>query len=187
MKKTIAQKCLIVTLAAVMVVVVGSLAVQPVAAETTRIPIVNYFISCEQLSIERVWIENGVKHVRGRELAAEVRSNEAFHAGAATNWANANVVLATGYGTFFGKLEMHPEAYPGSWWEGNFSIQGLPGEQTGVARLKGYGSLAGYYTKTQVTHMSGPALHALFPDACGGAMPLGGSIAQGFVMLPGGE
>jgi hypothetical protein len=163
------------------------LSASPAAAKTTRIPIVNHFISCEQVAVERVWIEDGVKHVRGRELAAEVRSTEDYHTGPATNWANANVVLETGHGTFHGNLEMRPTAYPGGWWEGSFSIQGLPGDQVGVARLKGYGSLAGYSTKTQVRHMPGPALHALFPDACGGAMPLGGSRAEGFVTIPGGE
>ena len=182
MKSAITRLSLILALVAILAM--GS---APVAAETTRIPIVNYFISCEQVAIERVWIEDGVKHVRGRELAAEVRSNEDFHAGLATNWANANVVLATGHGTFWGKLEMRPEAFPGGWWEGSFAIQGLPGDQTGIARLKGYGTLTGYSTKTTVTHMSGPALHALFPDACGGNMPLGGSVARGYVVIPGGE
>jgi hypothetical protein len=101
--------------------------------------------------------------------------------------ANANVVMATGHGTFHGKLDMRPTAYPEGWWEGSFSIQGLPGDQTGVARLQGYGSLAGYSTKTQVKHMPGFALHALFPDACGGNMPLGGSRAEGYILIPGGE
>jgi hypothetical protein len=182
MKIAIARMSLVLTLVAIL-----AMASAPVAAETTRIPIVNYFISCEQVAIERVWIEDGIKHVRGRELAAEVISTEDYHTGPATNWVNANVVLATLHGTFHGKLEMHPEAYPGGWWEGSFSIQGLPGEQTGIARLKGYGDLDGYSTKTTVTHMPGPALHALFPDACGGAMPLGGSVATGYVMMPGGD
>ena len=187
MKTAIARMSLVLALVAILAVVTVSLSASPVAAGTTRIPIVNYFISCEQVAVERVWVEDGVKHVRGRELAAEVRSNEDFHAGSATNWANANVILATGYGTFWGELEMRPDAYPGGWWEGHFAIQGLPGDQTGIARLKGYGDLAGYLTKTEVKHMSGAALHAQFPDACGGNVPLGGSRAEGFVMLPGGE
>ena len=182
MKSTIARMSLLLTLVAIL-----AMASAPVAAETTRIPIVNYFISCEQVAVERVWIEDGVKHVRGRQLAAEVISTEDYHTGPATNWANANVILATGYGTFWGNLEMHPEAYPGGWWEGSFSIQGLPGEQTGIARLKGYGDLTGYSTKTTVTHMPGPTLQALFPEACGGDMPIGGSRAEGFMMIPGGE
>jgi hypothetical protein len=169
--------------------VVGvSLLASQAAAETTRIPIVNFFISCEQVAVDRMWIEDGVQHVRGRELDAEVRSNEEFHAGPATNWANANIVLATGYGTFHGRLEMRPEAYyPRGWWEGRFTIQGLPGDQTGIARLKGYGDLAAYNTQTWVKHMSGVALHNLFPDACNGNMPLGGSRSEGFVIIPGGE
>jgi hypothetical protein len=184
MKSAIARMSLVLALVAIL-----AMASAPVAAETTRIPIVNYFISCEQVAIERVWVEDGVKHVRGRQLVGEVRSESegGFHAGPATNWANANIVLATGHGTFWGKLEMNPTEWPEGWWEGSFSIQGLPGDQTGVARLKGYGSLAGYSTKTEVRHMSGPALHTRFPDACGGNVPLGGSVATGYVMIPGGE
>jgi hypothetical protein len=187
MKIAIARMSLILAMTAILAVVSVLLSASPVTAATTRIPIVNYFISCEQVAVERVWIEHGVKHVRGRELAAEVISTEDYHTGPATNWANANVVLATGHGTFWGKLEMKPTEWPEGWWEGSFSIQGLPGEQTGVARLKGYGSLAGYSTKTDVRHMSGTDLHSLFPDACGGNVPLGGSVATGYVMIPGGE
>ena len=186
MKIAIARMSLFLALVAIL-----AMASAPVAAGTTRIPIVNYFISCEQVEVERSWIEDGVLHVRGRQLVGEVRSESegGFHAGPATNLANANIVLATGHGTFWGKLEMHPEAYQGGWWEGSFSIQGLPGDQTGIARLKGYGDLSGYSTKTTVTHMSGPALHALFPDACGGPdnEPIGGSVATGYVLIPGGE
>ena len=184
MKSAIARMSLVLALVAIL-----AMASAPAAAETTRIPIVNHFISCEQVAIERVWIEDGVKHVRGRQLVGEVRSESegGFHAGPATNLANANIVLATGHGTFWGKLEMNPTEWPEGWWEGSFSIQGLPGDQTGVARLKGYGSLTGYSTKTTVTHMPGLALHALFPDACGGNVPLGGSVATGYVLIPGGE
>ena len=189
MKITIARKSLILALAAILAVVNVLLSASPVTAETTRIPIVNYFISCEEVAVERKWIEDGVLHVRGRQLIGEVRSESEgnFHAGPATNRANANIVLATGHGTFWGKLEMHPEAFPGGWWEGSFSIHGLPGDQTGVARLKGYGSLAGYSTKTTVKHMPGDVLHELFPEACGGAAPIGGSVATGYVLIPGGE
>jgi hypothetical protein len=181
MNSTVARFSLILALVATLVLFAA-----PAAAKTTRIPIVNYFLSCTQVSIERVWVEDGVKHVRGRHLDAEVVSTEEYHTGSATNLANANIVLATGHGTFWGKLEMHPDAYPDGWWEGSFSIQGLPGDQTGVARLKGYGSLTGYSTKTVVKHMPGTILHSLFPDACGGSMPLGGSRAEGFILIPGG-
>jgi hypothetical protein len=187
MKKTITQISLIITLVAVVFILSGQVTARPVEAQTTRIPIVNYFLSCEEVTVERAWVADGVKHVRGRYLVGEVISTEAYHTGPAVNIANANVVMATKHGTFFGKLEMRPEAYPDGWWEGSFTIQGLPGDQTGIARLKGYGSLEGYSTKTVVTHMSGPALQALFPDACGGSMPLGGSRAEGYVLLPGGE
>jgi hypothetical protein len=189
MKSTIARLSLILALSAILLAMVSApLAAGPAAAATTRIPIENWFIACEEVKIERKWVGDGILHVRGRELNAVVVSTENYHAGPAKNWANANIVLATGYGTFHGMLEMRPEAYPGGWWEGHFSIQGPPGDQDGVARLKRYGSLAGYSTKTRVRHMPGPALDALFPDVCGvNVEPLGGSHAVGFVMIPGGE
>lgn len=187
MKITIARIIGILALVAILVVVFVSCSASPATAETTQIPIVNHFVSCEQVSVESTWTEDGVKHVRGRHLEADVISTEEYHTGLGTNWANANIVLETNHGTFWGELVMDPDAYPDGWWEGSFSIRGLPGEQIGVARLKGYGSLAGYSTKTQVTHMSGQKLHELFPDACGGNVPLGGSRAEGFVLIPGGD
>jgi hypothetical protein len=165
----------------------------PAAAKTTRIPIVNHFIACEEAAVERMWVEGGVQHIRGRHLVGVVRSSDFYHAGPATSVVNANINLETGRGTFWGELEIIPTKYLNTWWEGSFSIQGLPGEQTGVARLKGYGELEGYHTKTQVTHMSGDDLLDLYPGVCGfddegnPIMPLGGSRADGFVMIPGGE
>jgi hypothetical protein len=189
MKTGIARMSLILSLATILAAASGSLAASTAEAQATRIPIVNYFISCEQVAVERVWVADGVKHVRDRRLVGEVRSTAAYHSGPATNVANANVVLATLHGTFHGQLDMRPDAYPDGWWNGSFSIQGLPGHQTGTARLKGYGSLAGYYTKTTVTHMSGQALHGRFPEACGGLdnVPVGGSVARGYMLVPGGE
>ena len=186
MRSTVARLSLILALAAVLAMLGAPLAVGSAAAGTTWIPIENYFLSCTVVSVEKVWTEGGVMHVRGRELAGEVISDREFHTGPATNWANANVNLETGYATFHGKLEMRPTAFPEGWWEGNFSIQGLPGEQTGIARLKGYGTMEGYLTKTAVTHMPGWKLHDLFPEACGGNEPIGGSRAVGYVMIPGG-
>jgi hypothetical protein len=187
MKKTVSRLGLVAALAVILIMASGSLAAQPVAAGTARIPIENYFISCELVSLDRMWVEDGVRHIRGRNLAGIVISNEDYHAGPATNMVNMNIVLASGHVTSFGKLEMHPVAYPDGGWEGSFTSQGLPGDQTGVARLKGYGSLKGYYTKTVITHLSGPALFQMFGDVCGTGKILGGSHAVGYVLLPGGE
>jgi hypothetical protein len=188
MKKTIAQKSLVVALAAVMVLVIGLAAAQPAAAEgTIRIPIENSFISCQLVSMERVWVEDGVKHVRGKLVYGEVKSTENYHIGPATNLSNANIDMAANYLTANGKIEMFPDAYPEGGWEGSFVAQGEVGFQTGSAVLKGTGSLKGYKTKLWFTHMSGPALQALFPDACGGNMPLGGTVAEGYVLIPSGE
>ncbi|MEN8241196.1 MAG: hypothetical protein ABFS17_04700 [Chloroflexota bacterium] len=188
MKRINARISLLVSLAAVIAIVVGLSAAQPAAAAgTTRIPIENNFISCEVASIDRVWVEDGVKHVRGKLVYAEVRSNENYHVGPATNLSNANIELATMYGTFNGKVEMFPDAYPDGGWEGTFVAQGVVGFHTGTSQLKGTGSLKGYKTKLVFSHISGPALHAMFPDACGGNMPLGGTSAVGYVLIPGGE
>jgi hypothetical protein len=188
MKMTIVQKSLAITLVAVMILAVGLLAARPVAAKgTVRIPIENSFISCQLDSIERVWIEDGVKHIRGKLVYGEVRSTENYHVGPATNLSNANIDLATMSLTANGKLEMFPEAYPDGGWVGSFVAQGQVGFQTGSAVLKGTGSLQAYLTKLWFTHMSGPSLQAMFPDACGGNMPLGGTVAEGYVLIPSGE
>ncbi|MEN8241195.1 MAG: hypothetical protein ABFS17_04695 [Chloroflexota bacterium] len=185
MKSRIARLGMSVSLAAVIAIVFGLTAAQPVAADDLdKIPIENYFISCEEVSIEKAWVADGTKIVRGRLLNGQVVSNEDFHTGPATNLANANVNLETMRGMFFGQLNMSPEAYPEGGWVGWFFIQGVPGDQTGVDGLRGTGSLAGYYTKSTVRHMPPDKLHELFPEACGGEMPVGGSRAEGYVYLP---
>lgn len=184
MKRKIANKGQILMLAALLVITAVSLAVQTANAESEKIPIVNYFISCEEASVESAEIENGVKQVSGRYLIGEVRSTEDYHSGPATNMANATVVMETGHGTFSGKLEMQPTAWLAGGWLGTYTIEGFPGNQIGVARLRGYGDLEGYITETTVKHMSGRALHNLFPDACGGNMPVGGSQAEGYIIVP---
>ena len=188
MNKTIVRKSLVVTLAAVLIIVTTSLAVQPAAANgTIVVPIENNFISCQQVSIDRVWVDDGVRHIRGRLLHGEVRSNEDFHPGFATNLIDVNWDLTTGLATFHGEVTMYPDAYPNGGWEGIFNAQGLMGQQTGKSVLKGTGSLKGYLTMLEFTHLSGPEIHALYPDACGGNMPLGASQAVGYVLIPAGK
>lgn len=184
MKKSFLQKNLQAGIAIVLALTSVILAINSVEAGSTRIPVENYFITCSQESIERIWIEGGVKHLRGRYLIAEVYSNENYHAGPATNLANANIVLESSHGTFWGKVDMNPTAWPAGGWQGTFTIQGLPGDQTGVARLKGYGDLEGYTTKLTARHMPPSVLHEKFPDACGGEMPIGGSLGQGYIQVP---
>ncbi|MFC2026301.1 hypothetical protein ACFLUC_03810 [Chloroflexota bacterium] len=168
-----------------MAIVLGLMTVQHVAAASyDQVWIENYFISCEEVSIKKVWTINGINYVRERHLKGEVISNTDFNTGEATNMENTNVELGTGYGTFFGRLEMYPKAYPDGGWKGYFFIKGLPGDQTGSAWLRGTGSLSGYYTKSSVKHVPGSTLHKLFPDACDGNMPVGGSHGKGFVVLP---
>ena len=184
MKKILARKKLMIIIAAVLVIMISSSTVQPALAGSTRIPIVNFFISCEEVSVDEVWTEDGVKYIRGRYLTAEVRSSHDYHRGPAINFSNVDVVMDTKYATFFGRVEMNPTAWLAGGWQGTYTIEGLPGDQTGVAHLRGFGDLEGYITKLTAKHVSGPTLHGLFPDACGGNVPLGGSMAEGYILVP---
>jgi hypothetical protein len=184
MKTQIRSTKLKVILAALMVIAIGSLAVQPAFAGGTRIPIVNFFISCEEVSIEEVKTEDGVKYITGRYLTAEVRSSHDYHRGPAINISNVTVVMDSKLATFSGTVDMDPTAWPAGGWKGTYTIEGMPGDQTGVAHLRGYGDLEGYITKLNAKHVSGPTLHGLFPDACGGNVPIGGSMAEGYILVP---
>jgi hypothetical protein len=184
MKKDLTPKLIRIILAAVMVILISSSTVQPTLAGATRIPIINFFISCEEVSVEEVKTVDGVKYISGRYLTAEVRSSHDYHRGPAINISNVTVEMDTKMATFSGRVEMDPTAWVAGGWQGTYTIEGVPGDQTGVAHLRGFGDLEGYITKLTAKHVSGPTLHGLFPDACGGNVPIGGSMAEGYILVP---
>jgi len=185
MKSIILRGSLIPALLAVLAMVSAPLAVSPVAAATIRVPIDNYNVNCTILS-QTMWVEDGILHIRNRVMEGAVLSDHPYHTGTGHMVANANIELATSYGTYWGTLEIYPDAYPDGHWAGSFSMQVVPGHSSGIARLQGYGELNGLSTKSELSPLT-PAELAAFAYLCGGNRPISGAHAVGFIMDPGGE
>jgi hypothetical protein len=184
MKGTILRWSLILALVAVVAMVGAPLAASPAAAATTRIPIDNYNINCVILS-QTMWVEDGILYIRHRIMEGFVISTSDTHEGTGYMDMNANIDLATGYGNYWGYLEIHPYAYPDGFWAGTSSMQVNEGHASGIARLQGYGELNGLATKSELAPLTPPQL-AAYGYLCGGP-PISGAHAVGFVMDPGGE
>ena len=185
MKSTILRWSLILALVAVLALLNAPLAVSPVAAATIRIPFDNYNVNCTILS-QTMWVEDGILHIRNRVMEGAVESDGPYHQGTGHMVANANIHLATGYGTYWGTLEIYPDDYPDGYWAGSWSMQVNRGHAGGIARLQGYGQLDGLSSKAELSPLTPPELEA-FADLCGGNTPVSGAHAGGFVMDPGHE
>ena len=186
MKGTILRWSLILAVVVASVMVSAPLAVRPVAAATIRIPVDNYNVNCAILS-QTVWIsEGGILHIRDRVMEGMVLSDGDYHQGTGHMVANANIDLATMYGSYWGTLEIYPYAYPDGHWAGSFAMQVNEGKASGIARLQGYGELNGLATKSELTPLT-PTELAAYAYLCGGMQPISGAHAVGFVMDPGGE
>jgi hypothetical protein len=185
MKGSILRWSLILALVAILAMFGAPLAISPVAAGTIRIPVDNYNVNCAILS-QTMWIsEGGILHIRDRVMEGMVLSDGDYHQGTGHMVANANINLATMYGSYWGTLEIYPDAYPDGHWAGSFAMQVNEGKASGIARLQGYGELNGLATKSELTPLM-PAELAAYADLCGGP-PISGAHAVGFVMDPGGE
>jgi hypothetical protein len=173
-------------LVSVLALVSAPLAVKPVAAGTSRIPFDNYNVNCTILSQTPPWVEDGVLHIRNRVMAGAIESDGPYHLGAGHMVANANIDLTTGYGNYWGTLEIYPDAYPDGYWAGSWSMQVNGGHAGGIARLQGYGELNRLSSKAEITPLAPADLEA-FAYLCDGNPPVSGAHAVGFVMDPGGE
>ena len=185
MKGSILRWSLILAVVVALVMVSAPLAASPAAAATIRIPIENYFVCCSKTE-GTIWpSDDGLVHTRDRNYQAVVISNENYHTGRGQNWANANIDPATGIGTYFGYMEIYPDAYDG-WWAGHWVMQITESGAGGIARLQGYGELRDLATKSELTPLP-PSVLVNFASLCGGNQPLAGTRAVGSVMDPGGE
>lgn len=185
MKGTILRWSLVLALVAVSAMVSAPLTTSPVAAATIRIPVDNYNVNCAILS-QTMWVDDGILLIRNRVMEGVVLSDGDYHQGTGHMVANANIDLATFYGTYWGTLEIYPDAYPDGFWAGSWSMQVNEGHAGGIARVQGYGELNGLSTKSELTPLT-PAELGAFADLCGGNPPVSGAHAVGFVMDPGRE
>lgn len=164
---------------------IAPLAIRPAAARATKIPFSAYNIACS-LQEGKLWVKDGVLHIRGRVLQSVVISESEYHAGTGQIVGNANIDLATGYGTYHGTLEIYPTAKNG-YWAGIWTMQVNESGADGIARLQGYGpDLEGLSIKSEITYLP-PSILANFAYACSGNQPISGTSSNGVILMPDGE
>ena len=156
----------------------------PAAADAGKIPITAYNIACT-LQEGKVWMSDGIVHIRGRVLQSVVVSESEFNAGTGEIVGNANLDPVTMLGEYHGVLEIYPRAHAG-YWGGSWEIQITPAGQTGHARLQGYGDMEGWQIKAEITYLP-PNILAGFSDLCGGIQPVAGTLSNGYILMPGSE
>jgi len=185
MKNRILRWKLVLVVVAGLAIVATLLAANPAAARTTRTPFDNYNVNCV-IHSQTMWVEDGILHIRDRDMTGAVESDGVYHAGTTRMLANANIDLATGYGSYWGTLEIYPDAYPSGYWAGHWAVQVNAGKAGGIARLQGYGELSGLLTQSELAPLT-PGELAGFVYLCDGNQPISGAHAVGFVMNPGGK
>jgi hypothetical protein len=183
MKSFILRWRMVLVLVATLVSVTAYLGAGPAAAETIRTPLDNYNLNCTILS-QTMWVEDGILYIRDRVMEGVVVSNSDTHDGLGHMTANANIDLATFYGSYWGTLEIYPTDYPDGHWAGSFAMQVNEGRAAGIARLQGYGDFNGLSTKADLTPLTNLGDFAYL---CGGNQPISGAHAVGFFMNPGGR
>jgi hypothetical protein len=185
MKSTIVQWRLVLVLVALMVAIMLLLGTNPATAATTRIPFDTVTVNCVILS-ETVWFSDGgtIMHIRDRVMDGAEDSDGDYHQGVTRMVGNANIDLTTGYGNYWGTLEIYPDAYPEGHWAGHWTMQVNEGRVGGISRLQGHGELAGWHSKADLTPIPPPFLPA-YAYLCGGNTPVSGAHGVGFVMNPG--
>jgi hypothetical protein len=187
MKSLILRWRLVMVLVAVLVAVMAFASANPTEAATTRIPFDNINVNCVILS-QTVWYsqDGTIMHIRDRVMDGAVDSDGGYHKGSTRMVANANIDLTTGYGNYWGTLEIYPYAYPGGHWSGHWSMQVNEGKVGGIAQLKGYDELDGLLSKSDLTPIPPPFLPT-YAYLCNGNTPVSGAHAVGFTMNPGGD
>jgi len=178
---------LVLVLVAVFVALTAFASANPATAATTRAPFNNINVNCVILS-QTVWTskDGTMVHIRDRVMDGAVDSDGAYHKGTTRMVANANIDLTTGYGSYWGTLEISPDAYPEGYWAGHWSVQVNEGKVGGIARLQGYGELDGLLSKADLTPIPPPFLPT-YAYLCNDSTPVSGAHAVGFTMNPGGE
>lgn len=187
MKSLILRWRLVLVLVAVLIMVTAFAGANPAEAATTRIPFDNINVNCVILS-ETVWTskDGTILHIRDRVMDGAVDSDGDYHEGTTRMVGNANIDPTTGYGSYWGTLEIYPYAYPGGYWAGQWTMQINEGKMGGIARLQGYGELDGLLVKSDLSPIPPP----FFPNyayLCNGNTPVSGAHAVGLTMNPGGE
>jgi hypothetical protein len=125
----------------VLVLLVG---VVPASAQAKRIYYTSYECPISMTPPERQWVsEDGILHQRGVHQVNEITSSTPYLTGYNYLEINADISLVTGEVHVYGKVDLQPTAYEGS-WIGFFTTHiSSEGVLDGKATARGTGDLEG--------------------------------------------
>ncbi len=116
----------------------------PASAQAERIYYTSYECPISMSPPERQWVsDDGILHQRGVHQVNEITSSTPYLTGFNYLVVNAEINLATGEVHAYGKVEVQPAAYEGS-WVGFFTTHvSAEGVLDGKATVQGTGALEG--------------------------------------------
>ncbi len=127
-----------------LVMLVVLVAAVPAAAQAERIYYTSFECPISASAPERQWVsEDGILHQRGIQQVNEITSSTPYLTGYNYLEVNADINLATGEVHAYGKVELQPAEYEGSWvgtWTTHVSSGGII---DGKATSRGTGDLEG--------------------------------------------
>ncbi len=116
----------------------------PASARAERIYYTSFECPISVSAPERQWVsEDGILHQRGIHQVNESTSSTPYLTGLNYLEVNADINLATGEVHAYGKVDLHPAGYEGSWvgsWTTHVSPEGI---LDGKATVQGTGDLKG--------------------------------------------
>ncbi len=116
----------------------------PASAQAERISYTSFECPISMSAPEREWIsEDGILHQRGIQLVNAITSSTPYLNGYNYLEMNTEINLATGEVHAYGKFDLHPAGYDGSWvgtWTTHVSAEGMT---IGKATGRGTGDLEG--------------------------------------------
>ncbi len=157
-----------------LVVLVFLVAAVPASAHAERIYYTSYECPISMSAPERQWVsEDGILHQRGIHVVNVLTSSSPYLTGYNYLEMNTDINLATGEVHAYGKVDLQPAAYEGS-WVGFFTTHVSGGITDGKATIRGTGDLEGM---TSFNNMFNPPV----PDpACFGM----DTAEDGYILVP---
>ncbi len=150
--------------AVLIVILVLLVAAVPAAAQAERIYYTSYECPISASAPERVWVsEDGILHQRGIHQVNTITSSTPYLTGLNYLELNADINLATGEVHAYGKAELQPAAYEGS-WVGTFTTHVSGGITDGKATVQGTGDLEGMMGFNNMVNPPVPAAACNFMD-----------------------
>jgi hypothetical protein len=170
--KRISKVSLVLTL----VLLAFLVAAVPASAQAERIDYTSFECPISMSAPERQWVsEDGILHQRGIHLVNAITSSTPYLTGTNYLEMNTEINLATGEVHAYGKVDLHPAGYEGSWvgtWTTHVSAEGIT---DGKATIRGTGDLEGMAAFNTMHNPTEPH------PACSNPMA---TSEEGYILVP---